>query len=589
MIPNIFTVIADQWRALLGILLFIALCQILIGLALRRIFGAQLTSAEYLALGMSGWILPAALISLLWFLFGWKPLASFSLFLLISLLSISIFFRQRLNPHPAPDSRSTGIFLLLFLSVSVLLRLAFVSKAILPSYFDSAQHYLLIKNILGNTTGIIASLTTNYYHFGFHFIAAFMAATFQAGIASTMLILGQMVLAVIPISLFFLIKYETRSNMAGICAVSLAAFGWYMPAHAMDWGKYPAVLSVGLLPFVLSLAYLLSQNKNTLSPQKRWTLSLMLGAGGLVSGFMHSRSLVVIGIAFLAWLIAAWQKKLPQVQRVLIFSMALVAIILEIIFIQKQAVLLLLFDPYIQKGILITGLVLFLSVFAYRHYPQFAFACILAVGLLMSGLFIPVMGLIPGHDNLTLLDRPYVELVLFLPLSLLGGLGLAGLEKSFQHYPKLATLIGLSACGMVLINASVTYDLYPSACCVIVGHDDVTAMDWMKAQLPTDARIGVSATELKVLASGSFEGYVGGDAGIWITPLIERTSIPLGYDTNFNEQATLDYVCQQGISHLYVGELGQNFNDAQLSVQPAWYKMLLSMPRVKVYEVVGCR
>ena len=588
MIPNIFAVIADQWRALLGILLFIALCQILIGLALRKIFGAQLTSTEYLALGMSGWILPAALISLLWFLFGWKPLAPFSFFLLISLLSISIIFLLRLNPHPAPDSRSTGIFLLLFLSVSVLLRLAFVSKAILPSYFDSAQHYLLIKNILGNTTGIIASLTTNYYHLGFHFIAAFMAATFQVGIARAMLILGQMVLAVIPISLFFLIKYETKSTMAGIFAVSLSAFGWYMPAHAMDWGKYPALMSVGLLPFVLSLGYLLAHTKNTLSPQKRWALSLLLGAGVFVSGFMHSRSLVIIGIALLAWTIAAWQQKLPVLQRTLMFFIVMSTVILGIIYIQKQDVLGLLFDPYIHKGILITGLVLLVSVFAQKNYPQLTFACILAVGLLMSGLFIPVMGLIPGHNNLTLLDRPYVELILFLPLALLGGLGLAGLEENL-HYPKLATPVGLIACGMVLINASVTYDLYPSDCCVLAGYADIAAMDWMNVQLPADARIGISATELKVLASGSFEGYVGGDAGIWIMPLIDRVTVPLRYDANFNEQATLDDLCRQNISHIYVGELGQNFNDAQLNAQPAWYRVLLSMPEVKVYEVVGCR
>jgi len=91
-----------------------------------------------------------------------------------------------------------------------------------------------------------------------------------------------------------------------------------------------------------------------------------------------------------------------------------------------------------------------------------------------------------------------------------------------------------------------------------------------------------------VLAFGSFEGYVGGDAGIWISPLINRAVIPLRYDTNFGEQATLDSLCQQGISHLYVGELGQNFNDSQLSAQPAWYKALLSMPKVKVYQVVGC-
>jgi hypothetical protein len=134
-----------------------------------------------------------------------------------------------------------------------------------------------------------------------------------------------------------------------------------------------------------------------------------------------------------------------------------------------------------------------------------------------------------------------------------------------------------------------TYDLYPSDCCVFVGHDDVTAMDWMNMKLPTDARIGVSATVLKVLASGSFEGYVGGDAGIWITPLINRAVIPLRYDTNFGEQVTLDNLCQQGISHLYVGELGQNFKDSQLSAKPTWYKALLSMPKVRVYQVVGCK
>jgi hypothetical protein len=170
----------------------------------------------------------------------------------------------------------------------------------------------------------------------------------------------------------------------------------------------------------------------------------------------------------------------------------------------------------------------------------------------------------------------------------LGGLGLAGLEKSVQATKPVA-FIGIIACGVVFFNAFQTYDLYPSSCCVLVGHDDVTAMDWMNAKLPAKARIGISATELKVLASGSFEGYVGGDAGIWITPLIERVTFPIRYDTNFNEQASLDELCQRQISHLYVGELGQSFNFTQINAQPAWYKALLSMPKVKVYEVVGCR
>jgi hypothetical protein len=403
-----------------------------------------------------------------------------------------------------------------------------------------------------------------------------------------MLILGQMVLAVLPLAVFFLIKYATQSNVAGIFAIGLSAYGWYMPAHAVDWGKYPALLSLGVLPFILGLAYLSSQSKDILSPQKRWALALMLGVGVFVSGFMHSRSMVVIGIVFLAWFIAVRHGELQRAQQFFLFVLVIVAVILEIIFIQKYDVLLLLFDPYIHKGVLVTVLVLLLSIFAYRQYPQLTFASILAMGFLMGSLFIPVKGLVPGYANLTLLDRPYVEMILFLPLSFLGGLGLAGLEKLIQ-YPKLGTFVGLAACGFVFINAFATYDLYPSDCCVLVGNDDLSAMDWMNAQLPADAHIGISATELNVLASDSFEGYVGGDAGIWITPLINRAAVPLRYDTNFAEQTTLDHLCQQNISHLYVGELGQTLNDAQLSAQPAWYKVLLAMPRVRVYQVVGCK
>jgi hypothetical protein len=464
----------------------------------------------------------------------------------------------------------------------------------LPSYFDSASHYQLIKSILGNNpAGLITSLTTNYYHLGYHILAAFLTATLQAEITKVMLILGQIILAILPISIFFLIKQETRSNTAGIFAVIVAAYGWYMPAHAVDWGKYPALTSLGLMPFVLSLAHLTARYKNTLSAQKRCGLYSLLGVAVLISGFMHSRSLVILGIVFAAWMITAWQQKLPSRQSTILFFVVVAAIIGEFIYIQQQDVLVLLFDPYIPKGILVTALVLLLSLFAQRSHPRLVLTCILTALFLLGSLFIPVLGLIPGHDNLTLLDRPFVEMILFLPLSLLGGWGLAGLEKFLQDKDiRLLSshkLISLIVCGLVLINAFIKYDLYPSPCCILASNDDVTAIDWIANQLPINARIGISATELKVLVSGSFEGYVGGDAGIWITPMINRVTLPLRYDTNFSEQATLDDLCQKSISHLYVGALGQVFDDSQLNAQPGWYKLLLSMPKVKVYQVVGCR
>ena len=589
MLVNIFSVIADQASAIFGVLLIIVLSQILVTIALKKIFDNQLTTNEYFALGITGWLLPTALLATLPFLFGWRPSASFNLFFIISLFGISTFFLLRLNHHPEPDSKLTILFLFLFLVVSIALRFALISKAILPSYFDSAEHYLLIKNILGNSNGIITLLTTNYYHLGFHFIAAFAASTFQIEIAKTMLILGQIVLAILPFSLFFIVRYASNSNTAGIFAICLAAFGWYMPAHTMDWGKYPALTSLGLIPFVLSLAYLFAQNKNMLSTGKQRALYILIGIGILVSGFIHSRALVIIGIVFMSWTIVTWQQKLPRAQRIVLFLTVIVAIILEIIYIQKQNILTLLFDPYINKSIGITASVLFLSIFAQRQYPQLTLTGILTICFLLGSLFIPVLGLIPGHDNLTLLDRPFVEMFLFMPLAFIGGLGLAGLGSALQQKIIKPQFIGLFAITLVLINAYYTYNLYPSDCCVIVGNDDVTAMDWINNKLPVNARIGISATELKVISSEVSEGYVGGDAGIWITPLTGRVTFPIRYDANFSDQNTLANLCRMKLNYLYIGELGQNFNEAQISAQTAWYKVILSMPKVKVYEVVGCK
>jgi hypothetical protein len=105
-----------------------------------------------------------------------------------------------------PASPSISISLALFIFLLLLIRLAYVSRALFPSYFDSAQHYLLIKNIMaGNLSQLFDLLKTNYYHLGFHFIAAFLASIFQTEITTTMLILGQVILAILPLPFFYIV------------------------------------------------------------------------------------------------------------------------------------------------------------------------------------------------------------------------------------------------------------------------------------------------------------------------------------------------------------------------------------------------
>lgn len=576
------SVLADAWRLMGVMLLLIIPCHALVGFITGRIFGHSLPPSARLALGLAGWTAPASLLSLAWYFTGFDGL----FWILPAALILTVFLHLKTDPKPALNS--TSLLLILFLFISITLRLAYTSQTAFPLYFDSAQHYAIIKNLLLDDRAWLSDwLNVSYYHLGFHFLAAFIVNISGYEIARLILILGQIILALIPFPVFFLIRHVTQSSMAGWFALVLSAFGWYMPAHAVDWGKYPALMSLLSISFVLSLAYLIFQQENGFSAKTRWILYGTLGISVVLSVFTHSRSLIVLGIVLLARVAATWLEKRSRRMLAFAFLTVVVVTIVQVVFILRQDVLTLLFDPYLFKGVLITVLVLLLSIFAWMAYPRLTFVSVLSVTLLLASLFVPVT-IIPNYRDLTLLDRPYVEMILFLPLSLLGGLGLAGLEKKLQERFVWGRFVGFLAIGIVVINALFTYDLYPSDCCVIVGNDDVAAMDWAADQLPVDARIGIASTTLKVMMSESHEGDVGADAGIWITPLTGRTTVLLPSNLDFSQQAAVDHLCRAGVSHLFVGEVGQVFDRELLNARPEWYRPLLSMPKTGVYEVIGC-
>jgi hypothetical protein len=596
------SVLEGNLQLVLGILSLIFLGQFFVYLVMKIIFGEKLTEEEYYSLGMAGWIVPVSLLSLLWYLLRTIHLPAFSALLFIifiTILAVLIFFR--INKQTAQSSKGTLLGLLLLFCLFIPLRLAFISEVLMPLYFDSVRHYTIIKSLLGNielsaTTTLFQQLGINYYHVGFHFLAAFLSSILQVEIPKTMLVLGQMILAVTPLSVFFIIKQETKSNVAGIFAVLLAGFGWSMPAYAVNWGKYPALTSLVLIQFVLSVAYLTAQSRSALTPHKKWALDALLVSGIMLAGFFHSRALVVIGIGILAWETARWWQKLPTEPQFYVFYATLVGILLEVVFIGNHEVLNPLFDSYGHKGLLVTCIVLFLAIFAQKSYPQLAFSMILGIFLLLGSLFIPTLKIIPRFANLTLLDRTFVEMILYLPLSFLGGLGLAGLEQTLTNeQARLGGFrilrggtIGVLFSGLILGNAIIQYEFYPSDCCNIVGRDDLVAIDWMKENLPSDARILISSTELIVKASGSLQGYSPADAGAWITPLTGRVTIPLPYDTNLAKKKKFNSLCKMQIDYVYIGAIGRSFHAPRLRARPDWYRSLLSMSRTEVYQVIGC-
>lgn len=601
---NPLTIVADGIQAisthgqlLLCILAMILFSQFFIYTLLRRIFGNEFSAPEYYSLSLAGWLLAATFLSLVWFFLGVSLSAKIGAILTIALTLVAGLVLYFQAPRITSNS-SKPIFLILIplTLLFIILRLAFVSKALFPMYFDSAQHYLLSKNILLGVekSNISGGSFTAYYHLGFHFLTAFITFLTHAQINNVLLITGQVILGVLPLAFFFPIRYWTRSKTAGLFAVLLAALGWYMPAHAMDWGKYPALASLALIPFVLSMVSLSIRNRNTLSKGKYWTLNIITILAIGIAVFLHSRALVVfIAVALACVFTFLWQKT-PRLLQQFIFILLALDLFAVIIFIQKQGFLGPIFDPYGPSGWVITAVVLFLSIFAYWIYRGLVFTSILTVLLVLGSLFVPLGTLIPGYANTTLLDRPFVEMILYLPLTVLGGFGLAGLEQIIQtkSIPRekfqLSTGVGVIFILIVIVNALFKYDPYPSDCCVLVSRDDLAAIGWMNNNVPTDARILISSADLNVLPTQEYQGSAGGDAGAWINPLTSRTTIYMPFTTDFSLQQTRETICQSQAGYVYVGKTGTVFNESGLEAQPGTYRLVFSLPKAKVYQVLGC-
>jgi hypothetical protein len=317
----------------------------------------------------------------------------------------------------------------------------------------------------------------------------------------------------------------------------------------------------------------------------------MLGLGVFVSGFIHTRSLIVYAFLALSLLLFLGWKRLPVLFQYISFALVFIILAVEVSFTRANVMLEPLLNTYMRNDLLATGLILFLIIFSAQAYMDLTFFSLVVLSLLLSGLYIPV-DFFPEYGKLVLLDRPYIQMLLYLPFSVLGGLGLAGLLKIVQKIsfaPKLLSqLLIVAAFGLVTINAVFNYDFYPSSCCQIVGRDDLAAFDWMDKNIPVDANILIASTGMFVTSEEHADAQAGVDGGIWVTPLISRRTTSLSGELDFSQPEILDEICSENSSYIYVGGEALSFDTAPLERNPAWYQVVLSLPGAKIYKVIGC-
>ena len=577
---NGLSALTARFGAVSAIVFLILWGTVLVRGVLVKIFHNRLTDDEYLALSLAGWIIPV----LLW---AWLYLGLFFLFgnplgIVLSILAAlsSLFFLRGRMPRFPPS----GIVLILFIAMSIVLRMAFVREMLLPSYFDSAEHYRIIQSLVGAEPNWI---TPAYYHIGYHIMNAAIVAAFQLRVEDVMLVFGQVVLAVLPVSLFFIIRRETHSTSAAWFAVLLAGFGWHMPSHAMNWGKYPALFSLVCIHFALSLAYLYG---NEFKEYRNTFLRFFALAVG-VSALIHTRSLIVYGLVALAfgatwW----WGHRSPIVQRASFGALVLI-LAFEIYLLTPNPALALLVDSYLRNDVWMLALLLLLLPFAMLSYSRFVVLILVAVAIALAALFIPFR--LSGYGILTPLDRPYVQMLAYLPFSIIGGLGLAGLiqwTRRFFLNPSLpARILFFSTLGLLLIHTSLNYKFYPSDCCQLAGRDDLAALDWIADTLPPDANIMIASSAFHVTSFETDAAQAGSDAGIWIPALTSREVMLMPYHTRFQQADVRQWVCSQNVDYIYIGGMSQSFDAVQFASQPNWYQEAFALSGAKIYRVVGCR
>lgn len=462
-----------------------------------------------------------------------------------------------------PFIAGTVAFLLL-----LLLRLAFLRDLLAPPYADSAYHYLLTTRLLDPSIPLNALIPGSYYHLGFHVLSAWLAALTGTDLLALLPLTGQVLLAVLPLAVYALTLNLTENRIAARVSAITAALLWSMPAFAANWGKYPAIAGIVLLPAVCAIIFLLCS-------QERLKVRLSLAAAVLLIGvtWIHSRVLVLLVCAAAAALVSASLLKRCSTLLMRIFA-GLTLIGCGILYLTTPDL------PAIYNGKYLLPIigVLILSPFTLFVQPRItsAIGIFTLLMLLLGPIPLPAWLRLPAQS---LLDRQFLAMSLFLPLSLLVGIGTSVLLHLLrQRWHK--AIVWLILLGWIIFSAFNTNAYTPDPCCNFVKPSDLAALEWIKAELPPGSTVYIAAIEKE-------DGLIASDAGVWVTPLTGFSTQLLPFDYPWFSSREHSVICPLTPAYLYAGDQPYSFQINAIT-RPDWYALVYEHPSISIYRLIPC-
>jgi hypothetical protein len=511
-------------------------------------------------------------------------------FLLYSLMFIAFFISVRRFSFPKRKISPEIIAIVIAVSLIAILRLAFIYELEFPLYYDSSVHYQIVKDLLMPYQfpkafyNLEKIFSFHYYHFGFHSIVASNLGVSSKNVSQGILIIGQLFLVISPFSLALFVKRLTLSTWAGIYTALFAGIGWDMPAYAINWGKYPAVAAVAIIPLTITwLAFFLASKKKN---RKRFFLVLFFLT--LIStALLHTRAIIIIICVLGSILLVKHMQKIFSRDKENLY----IAILIEFI------ALITLFNtnhnfydaviPYFHGiNFIISLFAVLLTFFSIVRYGEFVFSILAFTLLVWIISFQNVPTPLIKYFGEYFLDRPFVQTFMFAPLAITSGIGIQNLTRSIVSNlnwkitnlsSHLSLFIFVLLAIFLLFSRPVT-DYRPDPCCILIKEDDLFTIGWMGQNLPQGSQVLI-ASQYKTNQNIAIDG------GAWIYPLASIKTVPALYSTDFKLKDIHAWLCNSRISNIYLGSTSEGFDVTGLEGRPLWYKIVISFPETRVYQI----
>jgi len=426
----------------------------------------------------------------------------------------------------------------------IIWRLYQARTLILPAWVDSVHHTLIVRTLMENG-GLPATLQPYLpaefsYHFGFHGLAALFAGITGSEPATTLLWFGQLLNALIALSVFRLATEIWGDWRRAILAALLVGFGLHMPAYYLTWGRYTLITGLLLLPLAMAALLRISRQPHDRSAI---IIAILLTTGTALS---HYTALLLLGFFTLILVVVSLlqppihenNQRLPRWSSV--WQVVLAA-----------GIGVLLASPWLLRtwqqlgsqatvGVvspLDSGQAGYFDYILYLLGPthNVVWLLIAAAGLLWALLRKPASLLAWWGLLLSLLTLPWglrlgpwrpdhMAIVLFLPASLLAAdlvfILVAWVGRLRWAWPKRlvqAVILLAVGAGMIWSAWQTRSILNPDT--VFIDPADLDALNWVRETTPPDARFIINTTPWM----GSM--YRGIDGGYWLLPYAGRQTI----------------------------------------------------------------